>query len=103
MKDSIPANVRQAIYWAFFIVGLVIGSFQAFVAATGGIQPDWVTGALAILGYAGSALGLQAAVYTPSKKSGPIAIEPEVAEPMIEESAGKRFADPDSDIPSSLM
>lgn len=102
-KESIPAPVRKVVYWAFFVAAIVIGSIQTFIAATGGAQPEWITGALAVTAYASGALGLQAAVYTAPKANEPIA-EPEPAEEVvIEESEGKHFADPDSDTPSSLM
>lgn len=65
VQDSISPAVRKAIYWAYLAATLVIGSCQAYVAAVGAVQPDWITGALAVLAYAGALLGLQAVVYTP--------------------------------------
>lgn len=64
-KDTISPQVRKAIYWVYFAVTLVVGSCQAYVAAIGSPQPNWITGALAVLAYAGAMLGLQAAVFTP--------------------------------------
>lgn len=64
-KDTISPEVRKAIYWVYFAVTLIVGSCQAYVAAIGAAQPNWITGALAVLAYAGAMLGLQAAVFTP--------------------------------------
>lgn len=66
-NDAIPARVRKVIYWVYFTVALGLGGVQAYVAATGGLQPPWLTGGLAVMAFAGSALGLQAAVYTPGR------------------------------------
>lgn len=64
-KDTISPGVRKAIYWVYFAITLIVGSAQAYVAAIGAPQPPIITGALAVLAYAGAMLGLQAAVFTP--------------------------------------
>lgn len=69
LKDSIPASVRKVIYWAFIAATAIVGGAQAYVGAIGIVQPDWITGTLAVLAYLGALLGLQAVVYTPKTKS----------------------------------
>ncbi|QNV38705.1 hypothetical protein [Rothia terrae] len=93
-KDTISPAARKAIYWVYFAVTLVVGSCQAYVAAIGAAQPNWITGALAVLAYAGAMLGLQAAVFTPKTPvsavkpvdDGVATIEPVDATTIVEEN-----------------
>lgn len=103
VKESIPAPVRKTIYWVFFVAALAIGSIQTFLSATGSAQPEWITGALAVIAYAGGALGLQAAIYVSPKADETTVESVPVEEVVVEESAGRHFAESDSDTPSSLM
>jgi hypothetical protein len=44
-------TVRQWAYRVVWGVGLVLGAIQVFVVTTGGEQPGWLNGALAVLAY----------------------------------------------------
>lgn len=61
---TIPPKVRQGLYLAYALVGLVLGGFQ--VAGLETIGDAKVVTCLAVLAYVGTALGFTAASNMPS-------------------------------------
>lgn len=43
--------VRRWAYRAVWVVGLVLGAIQAYLLTVGAESPDWLLGAVAVLGY----------------------------------------------------
>lgn len=65
--QSIPAKLRQVIYGAFVTIGVLLGAIQVGIASlNSGGQPDWLTAALVVYAYLGTALGFTAAVNVTS-------------------------------------
>jgi hypothetical protein len=48
--QEFPA-VRQWAYRAVWVVGLALGAVQVYMVTIGNDQPEWLTGALAVLAY----------------------------------------------------
>jgi protein-S-isoprenylcysteine O-methyltransferase Ste14 len=66
--QSIPAKLRQIIYGAFVTIGVLLGAIQVGNASiNNGSQPDWLTAALVVYAYLGTALGFTAAVNVTSE------------------------------------
>lgn len=58
----IPAKVRLWLYIGFTAVGIFFGAIQVgFASLPGTAQPSWLTVALVVYAYLGTALGLTAA------------------------------------------
>ena len=61
--QSIPAIWRLRLYAVFVIVGVILGAVQVGTASLDNAsQPDWLTVALVVYAYLGTALGFTAAV-----------------------------------------
>jgi ABC-type transporter Mla subunit MlaD len=59
---QIPAQTRMYIYMTYFAVGVLFGAIQVGAAAIPDAgQPNWLTAALVVYAYLGTALGLTAA------------------------------------------
>jgi hypothetical protein len=63
--DIIPASARRYVYAAYAFIGLVFGAWQIVE------QPAWITTALSVYAFVGTALGLTAYANTRP----PVAIE----------------------------
>ena len=67
LLSEIPARVRKIIYVTFTLIGVAFGATQvAYASVEGASQPDWLTVALVVYAYIGTALGLTAASNTPA-------------------------------------
>lgn len=69
LTDIIPAVARKKIYAIYALVGVVLGALQVAYLNIAG-QPQWLTVALAVFGFLGTALGATAASNTPAVKRG---------------------------------
>lgn len=58
---AIPPKVRQWLYLAYGVVGLVFASVITYTTAVGDAVPEWVAGSSAVLVVVGTALGFTAA------------------------------------------
>lgn len=61
LSDILPARLRYGIYVALVVIGVALGSIQAWCTAAGIDVPTWHAPALAVLGYLSAAVGLVAA------------------------------------------
>lgn len=66
LAQRIPAKYRTALYLAYAVLGVALGSIPVYCATTEVGVPSWVLGALAVYGYVGGAFGLTASANTPS-------------------------------------
>lgn len=57
-------QARVAAYVVYSIIALAVGAAQVAYASIEAAQPDWLTVALAVLAFLGSALGFTAATHT---------------------------------------
>lgn len=64
LKDIITPKARKPIYAVYAIVGLVLGATQVGFSAAESGQPVWLTVALAVFAFVGTALGFTAASNT---------------------------------------
>ena len=64
LKDIITPKARKPIYAVYAIVGLVLGATQVGFSAADAGQPVWLTVALAVFAFVGTALGFTAASNT---------------------------------------
>jgi ABC-type xylose transport system permease subunit len=81
LKDIIPAAWRQIVYAVYAVIGFIIGGVQVAYATAGEGQPEWLLVALAVLAYAGVALGIVAG----SNVTPPEPVQVEVVEPYVPE------------------
>lgn len=64
------AYARRLIYSVYVVAILVLGAFQVgFAASSAGVQPEWLTVALAVAAYLGVPIGGLAAVNTSVSKA----------------------------------
>jgi hypothetical protein len=54
LTDILPAQYRKALYVAYALAGLILGAYQVVA------EPAWLTDALAVYAFVGTALGLTA-------------------------------------------
>lgn len=79
LNDIIPAAWRKPIYAAYALAGAIIGAVQVgYLSAEAG-QPLWLTVALAVYGFIGTAIGFTASANTPGggKFTGDESVVPE--------------------------
>lgn len=69
MNVFIPARIRGPIYAAFSVLGLGLGATQVGYSAADAGQPTWLTVALAVFAFLGTAVGYTAASNTPAAPS----------------------------------
>lgn len=68
MTDIIPAKYRKVAYSIYATLGAILTSIQVWIASTDGTgQPSWLTGALAVFTFLGTAFGLVAQANTPTE------------------------------------
>jgi hypothetical protein len=67
LTDILPAAARKKVYAIYALVGVVLGALQVAYLNIAG-QPQWLTVALAVYGFLGTALGATAASNTPAVK-----------------------------------
>lgn len=65
LKDIITPKVRKPVYAVYAIIGLILGATQVGFSAAEAGQPVWLTVALAVFAFVGTALGFTAASNTP--------------------------------------
>lgn len=63
---NIPPNVRAALYWISFIVGIALGATQVGYQSAEAGFPIWLKVALSVYAFLAGVLGLTAASNTPS-------------------------------------
>ena len=51
------ATARKIIYGVYVVAVLIAASVQVYVSATQVVQPEWLTGALAVLAFLGAPIG----------------------------------------------
>jgi hypothetical protein len=59
--DIFGAGTRRVIYFGYALIGLILGSAQAWMSAVESPLPTWFKGAFAVYAYVGGAIGLTAA------------------------------------------
>ena len=64
LKDIITPKARKPIYAVYAIIGLILGATQVGFSAAEAGQPVWLTVALAVFAFVGTALGFTAASNT---------------------------------------
>lgn len=62
--NSLPAKARQAVYWAYTVLGISLGAVQVAYATLEHAQPGWLKVALAVFTFLGGAVGIVAATNT---------------------------------------
>lgn len=67
LASLLPANVRSALYLAYAVLGLGLGSTQVGYSAADAGQPTWLIVALAVYAFVGTGLGFVASANTPAK------------------------------------
>lgn len=67
------ALARKIIYGVWVVAVLIVGGVQVYFAASDSVQPEWVSGANAVLVYLGIPVGGLALANTP--KDVPVQIE----------------------------
>jgi len=68
MRDIVTGKTRRIIYVAYAIIGLVIGATQVGYSAAEAGQPEWLTIALAVFGFLGTAFGFTASSNTDTEE-----------------------------------
>lgn len=63
------ATARKIIYGVYVVAVLIAASVQVYVSATQAVQPEWLTGALAVLAFLGAPIGGLAAA---NASNGPV-------------------------------
>lgn len=66
--DTYP-GVRWWVYVVFALIGLALGGTQVGYAAADAGQPTWLTVALAVFGFLGTAVGFTAASKVPTTRT----------------------------------
>jgi hypothetical protein len=74
LSDVIPAAYRKVVYSTYVVIAFVLGGIQVGYASSAAGQPDWLTIAFNVLGYAGLGLGALAAGNTPNADA-PVQVE----------------------------
>lgn len=65
LTDILTGKARKIIYAVYAVAGLVLGATQVGVLSVGGPQPVWLTVALAVFAYVGTAIGATAGANVP--------------------------------------
>lgn len=61
LTNLAPAQVREKIYWAYAVVGAIIGAIQvAYVTVDASVTPNWLKVVIAVYAYLGIAMGATA-------------------------------------------
>ena len=63
---TIPPNVRSALYWISFVVGIGLGATQVGYQSAEAGFPVWLKVSLSVYAFLAATLGLTAASNTPS-------------------------------------
>jgi len=77
LSDILPARLRYGIYVALVVVGVGLGTVQAWCTAAGLDVPTWHAPSLAVLGYLSAAIGLVAAANVAAPRAQVIAVTDE--------------------------
>lgn len=64
LTDVLPARYRAVLYIVFAVVGVGFGATQVGYSAANAGQPTWLTVALAVYAFVGTAFGFTAAANT---------------------------------------
>lgn len=70
MNVFIPAKVRGPIYALYALLGIAVGATQVGYSAADLSQPTWLTVALAVYAFLGTAIGYTAAANTTDVRRG---------------------------------
>lgn len=66
LTSILPATTRAHLYTAYAVLGVIIGGTQVGFSAAGAEQPTWLTVALAVFAFAGTAFGFTASANVPA-------------------------------------
>jgi len=64
LKDIITPKIRKPLYAIYAVIGLILGGTQVGFSAAELGQPVWLTVALAVFAFVGTALGFTASANT---------------------------------------
>ena len=70
LKDIITPKIRKPLYAIYAVIGLVLGGTQVGFSAAELGQPVWLTVALAVFAFVGTALGFTASANTNQETDG---------------------------------
>lgn len=63
MPTAFPPKIRAVVYYITAGLGLILGCFQVWFAATAATAPDWFDGLWAVFGFLAAGFGLTAASH----------------------------------------
>lgn len=66
---TIPPAARKTVYAVYATLGLALGAVQVGYSAAEAGQPTWLTVALAVFAFVGTAIGATAATNTPTART----------------------------------
>lgn len=62
LTNILTPEIRKVAYAVYATIGTILGAIQVWVLSTADTgQPSWLTGALAVFGFIGTAIGATAA------------------------------------------
>lgn len=65
LNSILPLAWRRGVYIAYWVVGVILGTFTAVLTATGALAPVWLVGIVGGYGYLGPFIALLATANTP--------------------------------------
>lgn len=68
LNSILPLAWRRGVYIAYWVVGVILGTFTAVLTATGLLAPVWLVGIVGGYGYLGPFIALLATANTPPAK-----------------------------------
>lgn len=68
LNSILPLAWRRGVYIAYWVVGVILGTFTAVLTATGALAPVWLVGIVGGYGYLGPFIALLATANTPPAK-----------------------------------
>lgn len=68
LNSILPLVWRRGVYIAYWVVGVILGTFTAVLTATGALAPVWLVGIVGGYGYLGPFIALLATANTPPAK-----------------------------------
>jgi hypothetical protein len=68
LNSILPLAWRRGVYIAYWVVGVILGTFTAALTATGALAPVWLVGIVGGYGYLGPFIALLATANTPPAK-----------------------------------
>lgn len=72
LTDALTPLLRKRLYLTYGLVVLVVGGVQVGLASSNHSNPGWLTATLAVLAYAGAALGFTAGSNVTAPPADPV-------------------------------